>query len=191
MPTAPVTSLPSPPYGPPMATDPTAGEPARRAAGRSDRAAGDGRVTRLASWNRARLEAEGLLLEPPPRGGPLIGPAHRSPAGEELLREARDLLRALLCDEPPAAAGPHRVTTLTLTLPRDKAHTLAFLLRAATGIGTVGGAANLLFRVEYAEVADHSVGRAVTACLRLVNDLEVNEPELYGRAENAGEDPPA
>ena len=174
-----------------MATDPTAGEPARRAAGRSDRAAGDGRVTRLASWNRARLEAEGLLLEPPPRGGPLIGPAHRSPAGEELLREARDLLRALLCDEPPAAAGPHRVTTLTLTLPRDKAHTLAFLLRAATGIGTVGGAAHLLFRVEYAEVADHSVGRAVTACLRLVNDLEVNEPELYGRAENAGEDPPA
>ncbi|MEU3852754.1 hypothetical protein [Streptomyces sp. NPDC029554] len=172
-----------------MATHPTAGEPDRCAAGRSDRSAPDA-VTRLASWNRARLEAEGLLLNPPPRGGPLIGPAHRSPAGEDLLREARDLLRALLCDERRAASGPHRVTTLTLTLPRDKAHTLAFLLRAATEIGTVGTAGHLLFRIEYAEPADAPADRALTACLRLVNDLEVNERELYGR-ENGPDDPPA
>lgn len=173
-----------------MATHPTAGEPARRAAGRSDHAALDARAARLASWTRARLEAEGLLVDPPARGGPLIGPCHRSPAGEDLLREARELLWTLLHDERRTKSAPRRVT-LTVTLPRDKAHALAFMLRAATEIGTVGGAARLFFRIEYAEAAGEPVGRGITACLRLVNDLEVNEPALYGRAEGREEGPPA
>ncbi|MER8221363.1 hypothetical protein ABTZ58_12365 [Streptomyces sp. NPDC094143] len=174
-----------------MATHPTAGEPARRAAGRSDHAACAARVARLAAWTRARLRAEGLLVDPPPRGGPLIGPAHRSPAGEDLLREARELLRALLFGEQREAPGPRRTprAALTVTLPRDKAHTLAFMLRAATEIGTVGTAAHLLFRVEYAATAD--AGRGIITCLRLVNDLEVNEPVLHGPAENVENDPPA
>lgn len=56
------------------------------------------------------------LVDPPPRGGPLIGPA--------------------------------------------------------TLVATVGTAAHLLFRVEYAATAD--ADRGVITCLRLVNDLEVN-----------------
>ncbi|MEU0105073.1 hypothetical protein ABZ313_06840 [Streptomyces sp. NPDC006251] len=166
-----------------------------------DHAALDERVTRLTSWTRDRLEAEGLLRTPPPKGGPLIAPSHRSPAGEDLLREAKDLLYALLFGEPADGVVLDRVARelLTLTLPRDKAHTVAFMLRAATEIGAVGTwqdpagranderAPNLLFQIEYGEVAGELVGRGITACLRLVNDLEVNEQVLYGRMENVEE----
>ncbi|MFI8167966.1 hypothetical protein ACIGAN_16590 [Streptomyces sp. NPDC085931] len=173
-----------------MATHPTAGEPARRAARWPDAAAWADRVARLAAWTPARLRAEGLLVAPPPRGGPLIGPAHRSPAGDDVLREAKELLRALLLDEQWDGAGSGPRAALTLTLPRDKAHTLAFLLRAASEIGTVGTAGHLLFRIAYAPTPE--TARALAVCLRLVNDLEVNEPLLYDRdhARDPADDPP-
>ncbi len=46
------------------------------------------------------------------------------------------------------------------------------LIGPATLVATVGTAAHLLFRVEYAATAD--ADRGVITCLRLVNDLEVN-----------------
>ncbi|CAL9571636.1 hypothetical protein [Streptomyces sp. enrichment culture] len=162
------------------------------------------RVARLRSWTRERLEAEGLLVDPPAMGGPLIGPAHRSPAGEALLLEAKDLLYALLFGDADDGVRLDRVERelLTLTLPRAKAHGLTFLLRAATETGAVGTwrdpsgtahderALNLLLRVEYGEVAGERVGDGLAAALRLINHLEVNEPVLYGRMENAEEGTP-
>lgn len=159
------------------------------------------RVARLRSWTRERLEAEGLLIDPPALGGPLIGPAHRSPAGEALLLEAKDLLYALLFGDADDGVRLDRVERelLTLTLPRAKAHSLTFLLRAATEIGAVGTwrdpsgtahderAPNLLLQVEYGEVAGERVGNGLAAALRLINHLEVNEQVLYGRMENVEE----
>lgn len=159
------------------------------------------RTARFASWTRERLEAEGLLHDPPARGGPPIGPENRSPAGEALLLEAKDLLYALLFGDADDGVRLDRVERelLTLTLPRAKAPCLTFLLRAATGIGAVGtrrdpsgtaraeGAPDLLVRVEYGEVAGGLVGAGAAAALRLINHLEVNEEVLYGRMENIEE----
>ncbi|MEU3822097.1 hypothetical protein AB0E74_21125 [Streptomyces sp. NPDC030392] len=159
------------------------------------------RTARFASWTRERLEAEGLLHDPPARGGPPIGPENRSPAGEALLLEAKDLLYALLFGDADDGVRLDRVERelLTLTLPRAKAPCLTFLLRAATGIGAVGtrrdpsgtaraeGAPDLLVQVEYGEVAGGLVGAGAAAALRLINHLEVNEEVLYGRMENIEE----
>ncbi|MEU3186138.1 hypothetical protein ABZ707_18335 [Streptomyces sp. NPDC006923] len=159
------------------------------------------RVPRLGSWTRGRLEAEGLLLDPPPKGGALIGPGHRSPAGEALLTEAKDLLYALLFGDADDAVDLLRVERelLTLTLPRAKSHAVGFILRAATEIGAVGTwqdpagrahderAANLLVQVEYGETGEELVGGGIAASLKLINDLEVNEQVLYARMENIEE----
>jgi hypothetical protein len=158
----------------------------------------DDRVARLTGWTRERLEAEGLLLDPPAKGGPLIAAHHRSPAGEDLLREAKDLLYALLFGGDEEGVSLDRVERelLTLTLPSTKAHAVSFMLRAATEIGAVGAcqdpagrahderAPNMLLQVEYGEVADELVGHGIAAALRLINELEVNEQVLYGRMEN-------
>ncbi|MEE1940015.1 hypothetical protein V1L54_11505 [Streptomyces sp. TRM 70361] len=158
-----------------------------------------GRYRRL---TRQALIEDGLLVAPPAKGSPgLIGPEHRTEAGEELLREAKDLLYALLFGDEEAGVTLHRVERelLTLTVPRGKAHAISFVLRAATEIGAQGtwrdprGAAhddrapNTVFQVEYGEVAEELVGNGITACLRLINDLEVNEQVLYGRMENVEE----
>lgn len=45
-------------------------------------------------------------------------------------------------------------------------------------------AANVVMEVEYGEVASEAVGSGVAACLRLINDLEVNEVILYNRMTN-------
>ncbi|MDN0194126.1 hypothetical protein [Streptomyces sp. S.PNR 29] len=159
------------------------------------------RVARMTDWTRERLEAEGLLLGPPAKGGPLIAPHHRSPAGEDLLREAKDLLYALLFggDDEGVRLGRVERELLTLTVPSAKAHAVSFMLRAATEIGAVGTwqdpagrahderAPNLLVQVEYGEVAGELVGHGIAAALRLINDLEVNEQVLYGRMENVEE----
>ncbi|MFE1029296.1 hypothetical protein ACFW5I_32925 [Streptomyces sp. NPDC058818] len=151
--------------------------------------------------DRDTLIGRGLLIEPPVKGSCPLGPEHRSPEGEQLLTEAKDLLHALLFGDEEGGVRLERVERelLTLTLPRHKAHAIAFVLRAATEIGAAGtwrdpgGAANderapnTILQVEYGEVAEELVGNGITACLRLINNLEVNEVVLYARMENVEE----
>ncbi|MDG9728406.1 MULTISPECIES: hypothetical protein [unclassified Streptomyces] len=151
--------------------------------------------------DRDTLIGRGLLIDPPLKGSCLLGPEHRSPEGEHLLTEAKDLLHALLFDDEEAGVCLDRVERelLTLTLPRHKAHVIAFVLRAATEIGAAGTwrdpggmandarAPNTVLQVEYGEVAEELVGNGITACLRLINNLEVNEVVLYARMENVEE----
>ncbi|WP_248964690.1 hypothetical protein [Sphaerisporangium perillae] len=158
-------------------------------------------VERYRALGREELQQEGHLLDPPDKGGPLISAAHRSPRGEALLREAKDLLHALLFGGEEDGVRLDRVQreSLTLTVPRAKAHAVAPLMRAATEIGAEGTwrdservadddrAANILLQVEYGEVAGELVGNAVAATLRLINNLEINEQVLYGRTENVEE----
>ncbi|MGW8065199.1 hypothetical protein ACVV2G_23765 [Streptomyces ziwulingensis] len=151
--------------------------------------------------DRDTLIERGLLIDPPAKGSGLLGPGHRSSEGEQLLTEAKDLLYALLFGDEEAGVRLRRVERelLTLTLPRHKAHAIASVLRAATEIGAAGtwrdpgGAANderapnTILQVEYGEVAEELVGNGITACLRLINNLEVNEVVLYARMENVEE----
>ncbi|MFE0812928.1 hypothetical protein ACFW4M_35915 [Streptomyces sp. NPDC058794] len=151
--------------------------------------------------DRDALIGRGLLIDPPVKGSCSLGPEHRSPEGERLLTEAKDLLHALLFGDEEAGVRLERVERelLTLTLPRHKAHAIAFVLRAATEIGAAGTwrdpggmanderAPNTILQVEYGEVAEELVGNGITACLRLINNLEVNEVVLYARMENVEE----
>ncbi|MCZ9342991.1 hypothetical protein NGM37_35060, partial [Streptomyces sp. TRM76130] len=90
--------------------------------------------------SRDALIERGLLIDPPVKGSRLLGPEHRSLEGERLLTEAKDLLHALLFGDQEAGVRLERVERelLTLTLPRHKAHAIAFVLRAATEIGAAG-----------------------------------------------------
>ncbi|GII84829.1 hypothetical protein Ssi03_28190 [Sphaerisporangium siamense] len=157
-----------------------------------------GFTARYRSLRREVLEAEGYLLGPPPRGGALISPAHRSPEAEALLREAKDVLHALLFRGPEDGVRLDRAVRvpLTLAVPPSKAHAVAAL------VGAAARAEGSTFHVEYGEVpgepgrhADEAdaadgagtagavglVGHALGAALRLINDLEINEPTLDGR----------
>lgn len=182
----------------------SAGPAAATAAGTEqalDEAALTARIARFRQWDRERLESGGLLLGPPPKGTEPIGSAHRSPAGEELLREAKDLLHALLFGTAEEGVRLKRVEQelLTMTLPRHKAQGVASVLRAATEIGAEGTwrdpegrsdderAANVVLEVEYGETASELVGSGIAACLRLINNLEVNEQVLYARMQNVEE----
>ncbi|MEZ3179453.1 hypothetical protein KYY02_12355 [Streptomyces pimonensis] len=150
---------------------------------------------------REKLSGRGLLLDPPPKGGPVIGREHRSAEGEELLCQAKDVLYALLFGDEGIGVHLERVERelLTLTLPRAKAYTVACVLQAATEIGAHGTwrdphgtsdddrAANTVYQVEYGEITDELVGNGISTCLRLINELEVNEQVLYGRMENVEE----
>ncbi|MEG8277229.1 hypothetical protein [Streptomyces sp. AHA2] len=150
---------------------------------------------------RDELTGRGLLLEPPSKGGPPIGPAHRSADGGRLLQRAKDVLYALLFGTEEVGVHLQRVERelLTLTVPRAKGHTVARVLQAATEIGAHGTwrdphgtadddrAANTVYQVEYGETADELVGSGIRTCLRLINELEVNEQVLYGRMENVEE----
>ncbi|GII63273.1 hypothetical protein Skr01_33580 [Sphaerisporangium krabiense] len=153
-----------------------------------------GFTARYRSLRREVLEAEGYLLDPPPRGGALIAPAHRSPEAEALLREAKDVLHALLFCGPQDGVRLDRAAwaSLTLAVPPSKAHAVAALL------GPEARAEGSTFRVEFGELpgepAHHAdetaparpgaaglVAHALGAALCLINDLEINEPTLCGR----------
>ncbi|GAA3789115.1 hypothetical protein GCM10022226_04740 [Sphaerisporangium flaviroseum] len=157
-------------------------------------------IERYRALTREILEAEGDLLDPPHKGGPLIAPEHRSAQGEALLTEAKDLLHALLFRGAEDGVRLDRSERgfLTLTIPRAKAHAVASLLRAATETGAEDTwrdvqsvpddrAADTLLQVEYGEAPDMLIGHAITATLRLINNLEINEQALHGRVENAEE----
>ncbi|CAM5599141.1 hypothetical protein [Streptomyces aurantiogriseus] len=157
-------------------------------------------VERYRTLTREALERDGLLIDPPPKDSALIAPACRSRAGELLLLEAKDLLYALLFGDRDAGVRLDRVERelLTLTMPRAKAHAVAFVLQAATEIGAHGRrdplraadddrAPNTVLQVEYGETADELVGHGITVALKLINNLEVNEQVLYARMENVEE----
>ncbi|GAA3091336.1 hypothetical protein [Streptosporangium carneum] len=152
---------------------------------------------RYRSLNRSVLEAGGYLVDPPPKGEELVPRSCRSPQGEALLREVRDVLYGLLFggEEEGVLLGRTGRELLTLTVPRAKAHAVAFLLRAAAEVGAEcacgdpegieGGVADTVLQIEYGEVTGGLVGGALSAALTLVNNLEVNEPVLHGRMESA------
>ncbi len=146
-------------------------------------------------FDRARLTSDGYLREEAPtRGTELIGPGHRSAAGEELLRLAKDVLFGLLFGDE--ATNTRLVRTqrelLTFTLPRFKAGALDFM-RASTELSGAGTwqdpesvsndvrADNVILEVEYGEVEGEAVGKGIVRCLSLINNLEVNEQVLYAR----------
>ncbi|MGD9484950.1 hypothetical protein WDH52_17095 [Streptomyces sp. TRM70308] len=159
------------------------------------------RVDEYRALDRDALIDRGLLLSPPAKGTALLSRQHRSPEGEALLTQAKDLLYALLFGDETLAVRLDRVERelLTLTMPRHKAHAIAFVLRAATEIGASGTwrdpggtanderAPNTILQVEYGEIAEELVGNGIAACLRLINNLEVNEVVLYARMENVEE----
>ncbi|WP_440899454.1 hypothetical protein [Actinosynnema sp.] len=135
-------------------------------------------IAQLTAWTSERLAAECCLLAPPAPGGPLIGPAHRSPLAEVLLAEAKDLLHALLLGDEAGGVRLRRVRRCLLTLapPADKAAVFGFLGAEAPRCAE--------FEFEFGEVEDGLVGSGVVAALRLINRLEVNEVVLYARVED-------
>jgi hypothetical protein len=158
-------------------------------------------IDRCRPLTRDRLEQDGFLIAPPVQGAALIDASCRSPRGEALLREAKDLLEALLFGDQALGVRLVRVQRelLTITVARPKAGAIAGLLRAATEIDVEGTwrdpeqvshddrAPNTLIEVEYGEVATEAVGRGIKLALRLINDLEINEQILYARMENIEE----
>jgi hypothetical protein len=158
-------------------------------------------IERCRPLTRDRLEQDGYLLAPPVQGAPLIGASCRTPRGEALLREAKDVLEALLFGGADNNVRLVRVQRelLTITVARSKCAAIAGLLRAATEIDAEGTwrdpdevshddrAPNTQLEVEYGEVASEAVGRGIKLALRLINDLEINEQILYARMENVEE----
>ena len=130
----------------------------------------------------------------------MIMPAHRSPAGDELLTHAKDLLFALLFGD--AANGTHldrvQQELLTMAVPRFKLGAVDFM-PASTELSAAGTwqdphsvsnderADNVLLEVQYGEVDGELVGRGIVTALSLINNLEVNEQVLYARMINVEE----
>lgn len=155
-------------------------------------------VARYGKVDRARVEAKGWLgLMAPKQGGALIEASHRSPQGEKLLQEAKDMLFALLFGDAECGVQLERSERelLTLTAPRAKVHVLEYMQAATefSGSGTWQDPANVandsradnvIIEVEYGEMKDESVGNAIVVALRLINLLEVNEQVLYARMTN-------
>jgi hypothetical protein len=145
----------------------------------------------------ALIEGGALRDDAPPKGTDLIVPPHRTPAGDELLTLAKDVLFALLFGDDATATRLDRTQRelLTLTLPRFKAGALDFM-RASTEIAGAGTwqdpdsvsndirADNVILEVEFGEVGGELVGQGIVRCLSLINNLEVNEQILYARMTN-------
>lgn len=155
-------------------------------------------VLRHKASTRERLMAEGFLLGTAPRKGTgLIGAAERTEAGEALLREAKDVLYGLLFGDEGSGTRFRRVERelLTVTIPRGKVGALEFM-QAATELAAAGTwqdpesvsnderAENVIIEVEYGEIQEEWIGDGIVACLRLINNLEVNEQILYARMIN-------
>jgi hypothetical protein len=161
----------------------------------------EGFVERHRRLDRAALIAGGALApDAPAKGTDPIGPAHRTPAGEELLVRAKDVLFGLLFGDATIGTRLDRIQRelLTLTLPRFKAGALDFM-RASTEISGAGTwqdpdsvsndirADNVILEVEFGEVTGELVGQGIVRCLSLINNLEVNEQVLYARMINVEE----
>ena len=141
-----------------------------------------------------------LAADAPVKGTALLTSDHRTPAGDALLQEAKDVLFALLFGDEGTNTRFDRVQQelLTLALPRSKADALDFM-QAATELSAAGTwqdpesvsnderADNVLMEVQFGETADEVVGRAIVAALSLINNLEINEQVLYARMINVEE----
>jgi hypothetical protein len=152
-------------------------------------------IRRYRSYGRDTLISSGFLNETAPaKGATRITAQHRTPAGNALLQEAKDVLFALLFGDESTNTRLNRTQRelLTLTLPAAKAAALEFM-KASTELHAAGTwqdpdnvsnderADNLVIEVEYSEMHDESIGDAIIATLRLLNNLEVNEQVLYAR----------
>ncbi|WP_144053164.1 hypothetical protein [Xenococcus sp. PCC 7305] len=154
-------------------------------------------ISQYEQYDRDRLEEEGYLIHPPLKGKDLITTEYRSQKGEVLLTQAKDILFAILFGDESTCVQFERVEQelLTLTLPHFKARTIDFM-KATTEIGGLGfwqdpdnvsnddEVENILFQVEYGEVATEKIGDGIVTALNLINNLEVNEQILYARIIN-------
>ena len=154
-------------------------------------------INQYKSYSRVCLEEAGYLINPPIKGTDLITTKYRSAKGEALLLKAKDILFAILFGDESTYVKFERVQRelLTLTLPRFKAQTVDFM-KATTEIDSLGfwqdpdnvsnddRVENILFQVEYGEVATELLGHGIITTLNLINNLEVNEEILYARMIN-------
>lgn len=92
-------------------------------------------IERYNALDRAKLEAEGYLLQPPAKGLDLISEAHRSDKGNKLLGEAKDLLFALLFGDSNSQVRLNRVERELLTITYSQAQGPGNRLHPAGGHG--------------------------------------------------------
>lgn len=152
-------------------------------------------VTRFRRCSREGLAAAGYLTPALPRkGGRLLTAADRTAKGNELLRQSKDVLFALLFGDASTGVRFHRVQRelLTLAAPRSKVHVLEFM-QASTELSGAGTwqdpedvasderADNVIIEVEYGEVEREAIGDGIVTALRLINLLELNEQLIYAR----------
>lgn len=144
---------------------------------------------------REELVAKGYLLESaPPKGGEMVTDESRTPAGNDLLQRAKDVLFSLLFGDAESNVElerDHR-ELLSLTVPRMKTEALNFM-KATTEIDVLGtwqdpkGTASdsradyVLMEIEYGEMKDERVGEGIVSALKIINNLEINEKILYAR----------
>jgi len=160
---------------------------------------------RLLQWmkqnwpsDRDSLIQKGYLKPTAPEQGlALIESSYRTPAGIQLLGEAKDLLWACLFGDESANVHLQRIQRelLVITVPGKKAFPFNFF-QAVTEVGAAGtwrdpdnvsndlDAPNMLLQVEYGDVESEVVGDAIVVCIHVVNLLEINEQVLYARCSN-------
>lgn len=147
--------------------------------------------------DREILVQENFLSEDaPPKGGELITDDLRTPAGNQLLQYAKDMLFGFLFGDESTNTHFHRTQRelLTLTVPRIKSEALDFM-KATTELSAMGTwqdpkapakdlrADNVVLEIEYGEIEGERIGDGVITALKLINNLEINEEILYGRME--------
>jgi len=148
----------------------------------------------------ALISSGHLLPAAPEKGTALVTAEHRSPAGDALLTQAKDMLFALLFGDESNGTRLERIQQelLTMALPRFKSGALDFM-QASTELSAAGTwqdpdsvsnderADNVLLEVEFGEIDGELVGHGIATALSLINNLEVNEQVLYARMINVEE----
>lgn len=154
-------------------------------------------IDRYKDRTRDRLIQEKFLSgDAPPKGKDLIGDELRSPEGNDLLQQAKDMLFGLLYGDESTNTHFQRTQRklLTLTIPRMKSEGLDFM-QAATELSARGTwqtpnqsasetrTDTVILEIEYGDNEDEGISHGVITTLKLINNLEINEEVLYGRME--------
>ena len=146
-------------------------------------------------YHRDRLIKENFLrADVPSKGADWITDKYRSPDGNQLLALAKDMLFGLLFGDEQTNTRFQRTQRelLTLTLPRTKSDMLDFMqakteMRAKgtwqDSAGTDMSTDNVVLEIEYGETESEMIKDGIVLALRLINELEINEKNLYGRME--------